>query len=102
SEPDALVFGIADFHHAWRKACAAAGITGLHFHDLRHTAATRLDEAGFTVKQIATVLGNEDERITARVYINPTDATLAAAARALDKYQEQTSDDNELVTEAVN
>jgi integrase len=31
---------------AWRKACARAGLTGLRFHDLRHTWAIWLMQAG--------------------------------------------------------
>ena len=27
---------------AWNRACAKAGVSGLHLHDLRHTAATDL------------------------------------------------------------
>src|SRR3984957_10328893 len=43
---------------SWRKACAAAGIVGLTFHDLRGTAVTRLALAGCTVPEIATITGH--------------------------------------------
>ena len=45
------------FRASWRKACAAAGIAGLTFHDLRGTAVTRLAIAGTTEAEIATFTG---------------------------------------------
>jgi integrase len=45
------------FRASWRKACAAAGIAGLTFHDLRGTAVTRLAIAGATEAEIATFTG---------------------------------------------
>jgi integrase len=46
------------FRTSWGKACAAAGIDGLTFHDLRGTAVTRLALAGCTEAEIATVTGH--------------------------------------------
>ena len=46
------------FRSSWRKACAAAGIVGLTFHDLRGTAVTRLALAGCTEAEIATITGH--------------------------------------------
>jgi hypothetical protein len=54
------------FHRAGQKACEAAGITDLYFHDLRGTAVTMLAEAGCTIPEIAAVTGRSvasDERI---------------------------------------
>ena len=45
------------FQHQWRKATLAAGLDGLHFHDLRGTACTLLAEAGATPSEIAAMLG---------------------------------------------
>ena len=45
------------FQHHWRKATLAAGLDGLHFHDLRGTTCTLLAEAGATPSEIAAVLG---------------------------------------------
>jgi integrase len=42
------------FRSSWRKACAAIGIVGVTFHDLRGTAVTRLAIAGCTEAEIAT------------------------------------------------
>jgi integrase len=46
------------FRASWRKACAAAGVRGLTFHDLRGTAVTRLAIAGCTEAEIATITGH--------------------------------------------
>jgi integrase len=55
-----------------KKACEEAKIVGLRFHDLRHTAATRLADAGAEVFTIASILGDADLRMTARyIHIRP-------------------------------
>jgi integrase len=46
------------FRTSWGKACAAAGIVGLTFHDLRGTAVTRLAVAGCTEAEIVTITGH--------------------------------------------
>lgn len=46
------------FRASWRKACLAAGIENLSFHDLRGTAVTRLAIAKCTVPEIATITGH--------------------------------------------
>lgn len=45
------------FQHQWRKVMLAAGVDGLHFHDLRGTTCTLLAEAGATPSEIAAMLG---------------------------------------------
>lgn len=46
------------FRSSWRKACKAAGVTGVTFNDLRGTAVTRLAIAGCTEAEIATITGH--------------------------------------------
>jgi len=48
---------IANWRTAWRRACHNAGLTGLRFHDLRHTAATKLLEDGTPIAVVAHILG---------------------------------------------
>jgi integrase len=43
---------------AFQRAIAAAEIEDLHFHDLRHDAASRLFEAGYPIEQVALVTGH--------------------------------------------
>lgn len=45
------------FMHQWRKVAVAAGLDGLHFHDLRGTTCTMLADAGCTPSEIASMLG---------------------------------------------
>jgi integrase len=53
------------FRASWRKACAAVGITGLTFHDLRGTAVTRLAIVGATEAEIATFTGHSLQTVRA-------------------------------------
>ena len=46
------------FHASWRKACVAAEVSGVTFHDLRGTAVLRLFLAGGTEAEIATITGH--------------------------------------------
>ena len=46
------------FRASWRKACKAAGIVGVTYHDLRGTAVTRLALAECTEAEIATITGH--------------------------------------------
>lgn len=46
------------FKRQWELASTKAGITDLHFHDLRGTAVTMLAEAGCATPQIAAITGH--------------------------------------------
>jgi integrase len=48
---------IANWRTAWRRACREAGLARLRFHDLRHTAATKLLEQGTPIAVVAHILG---------------------------------------------
>ena len=55
----------------WLARCAVpkpgkATIRDFHFHDLRHTTATRLGLAGARIRDIATALGHADDRMAQR------------------------------------
>ena len=43
-----------------------AGITGLHFHDLRHEAISRFFERGLSVPEVALISGHRDYRMLFR------------------------------------
>jgi integrase len=53
------------FRASWRKACTAAGVVGVTFHDLRGTAVTRLAIAGATEAEIATITGHSLQSVRA-------------------------------------
>lgn len=44
---------------AWNPAKERAGIVDLHFHDLRHEAASRLFEKGLNVMEVASITGHK-------------------------------------------
>lgn len=54
---------------SFTAACRAAEVEGLHFHDLRHEATSRLFEAGMPIEQVAIVTGHADGR-NLRKYTN--------------------------------
>jgi len=69
---------------AYKGACRRARIKGLRFHDLRHTAATRMIESGASIVAVSRILGHADLKTTMR-YAHPED-TLKDAVEALATY----------------
>lgn len=63
---------------AWERARAKAGLGHVHFHDLRHSAASELINAGVDLYTVGRVLGHMDSRSTQR-YAHLAVDTLAAA-----------------------
>lgn len=81
---DALVFGIADnIKKSFASACKAAKIAELRFHDLRHTAITRMIEAGMQPAEVMRVSGHTTPAMLWR-YLNANADTARRAADALD------------------
>ena len=59
---------------AWGHLCGRVGISGLHFHDLRHEAVTRLFERGFNVIEVGTISGHKELRMLSRyAHLRATD-----------------------------
>jgi len=52
----------------WVNACAKAGLSGLHVHDLRHTVGMRLREVGVPERTISEVLWHSTGRNVTRHY----------------------------------
>lgn len=59
-------------------------IKALRFHDLRHTAATRMIESGFSIVAVKEILGHASLDMTMR-YANP-DVSLRNALEGLSTY----------------
>lgn len=55
-----------DTKYAWARICMAACITGLRIHDLRHSYASFLVGAGFSLPVIGGLLGHTQPATTAR------------------------------------
>jgi len=58
---------------SFTTACKNAKIEDLRFHDLRHTAATRLIESGIPLHAVAKLLGHSTVRVTER-YSHPEES----------------------------
>jgi integrase len=83
---DALVFGVADnVKHSFDGARKQAGLPDVRFHDLRHTAATRLVAAHISISEVGRVLGHTQVNTTYR-YVNANAETARRAAAALDSF----------------
>jgi len=67
-----------------RAPAARRKLDGLHFHDLRHSHAALLIEAGEHVKVIQSRLGHANARMTLDVYGHLFDGLDEAAADRLD------------------
>lgn len=63
-------------HAAFRKACKRAGIKDFHWHDLRHTAITRLAQKLSNLIELAAVSGHRNLGMLKRYY-HPSAADLA-------------------------
>jgi len=61
-DPEELLFSSAsvNLRKVWEAARKEAGITGMRFHDLRHTFATRMADAGMEMQELAKILGHTD------------------------------------------
>jgi integrase len=64
---------------AWAIVCKRAGIVGLRIHDLRHSYASFLASAGFSLPAIGAMLGHEQPSTTHR-YAHLLDDPLREAA----------------------
>lgn len=79
----------ADVKTGFRSACRDAGLEDFRFHDLRHTAATRLGDAGVDTRRIMAILGHRCMQTSAR-YTHATDDGLRLAIETLAQRQTQT------------
>lgn len=91
--PDGLVFGIINnVKRSFTSVRHAAGLDDLRFHDLRHTAATRLVGAHIPLSEVGRVLGHTQANTTYR-YVNANVETARRAAAALDAFNVESESD---------
>ena len=67
---------MADVKGRFNPACDAAGLKGFRFHDLRHTAATLLMEAGAPLHAVQRILRHSNLRLTTETYGHLADGYL--------------------------
>ncbi len=94
SSESGLVFACGDVKRSFTTACRLAGIDDLHFHDLRHTFATRMIQAGMPIAEVARLLGHSSVQMTYR-YSNATAETISRAATLLNQINEIHSRDGQ-------
>lgn len=70
-----LAFKKRYFASQWEETCKAAGISDLHFHDIRGTTVTLLAESGCTLPEIVSITGH----------------SLRTAQTIIEKYLKRTS-----------
>ncbi len=68
------------------KDLRAAGLPDIHFHVLRHTAATLMIRSGMPIRVVADVLGHRDPAVTLRRYAHVLDDMQQSAADMMDGY----------------
>lgn len=97
---EGLVFGIHDnVKRSFGSVRRAAGLEDVRFHDLRHTAATRLVGACIELPDVGRVLGHTQPATTYR-YTNANLETARRASTALDAFNEGGKADE--LTEMIN
>ena len=72
----------------WRAALVNAGIVKFRWHDLRHTFASRLAQAGVPITVIKELMGHSTITVTMR-YAHLAPSNLRSAVRALDPVEDQ-------------
>jgi len=80
---------ILDVKTAFKGACRRAEIKGLRFHDLRHTAASRMVEAGIDLVTVSKILGHASIQMTMR-YAHPTLENMRLAVERLGEILDPT------------
>jgi integrase len=79
------------FKRQWAKACRDAQVSDLHFHDLRHTFATRLQRLGADYEVRQALLGHKMLGMTAR-YSHGGPEWEAKIREAVQKLSDEMSD----------
>jgi integrase len=83
---DARVFDVFNnVRRSFGTACRLVGIEDLHFHDLRHTATTRLVSAGINPALAMKITGH-DQASTFQRYLNPQAEQMRDVAERLAQH----------------
>lgn len=92
-DPNGSVFGIKEgFYKAFDTACKKAGIEDFIFHDTRHTAITRMVQAGMPHTEIMKITGHTQFSTFER-YAKLTAERARRAADVLDEFSRRVEED---------
>jgi integrase len=78
----------SNFRPIWNAATAKAGVSGLHFHDLRHVGGTLAATTGASLKELMARLGHSSTR-AALIYQHATRDRDEAIAKSLGGLMQQ-------------
>ena len=101
---DGLVFGIGEFKKSFATAVKMAELKDFRFHDLRHTAVTRMVAAGMPIPEIMKISGHSKMETFLR-YVNQNNTTTQLHVNALERYMEavnKLNDETNNISEIVN
>jgi integrase len=88
--PQVFTYGgksIGSIRRAFETACQRAGITGVVFHDLRHTFVTNMRRAGVDYFRIMAITGHRTMEVFKRYHTIDQD-DLRQAVSQLDTYMD--------------
>ena len=78
--PKGIKYTASWIQYHFKMACKKTGIEGFRFHDLRHTAATRMIESGANIVAVSKILCHSDLKTTMR-YVHPDDSLREAVEK---------------------
>jgi len=93
ADPDALLFtsprgDVLRHSNFWRvtwvPAMTATGVTGIHFHDLRHAGNHLVAEAGASLRELMDRMGHTSSR-AALIYLHSSDDRQRTLAEAVEQ-----------------
>jgi len=79
---------IKEIKTAFKNACRRANIEGLRFHDLSHTAGTKMVESDVNIVAISEILGHSSIEITKKRYLHP-DNSLRDAVEKIGSFKKR-------------
>lgn len=86
-DSETLIFNQKDMKRSFATACDLAGVEDLRWHDLRHTATTRMVQGGVAPMIVMKLTGHSQMATFAR-YVNANDDAATKGAEALDAYRQ--------------
>ena len=85
TKPNGNLYTPSNFTHLFKRILKKNNLKEIRFHDLRHSCATLMYEAGIPLKDIQIWLGHANIMITSTVYTHLKDAAKKESAKKLDK-----------------
>ena len=84
SQEDGSAYRPESLTRMWRRFLKKYNLKDIRFHDLRHSCATALLEAGVDPKTVQSRLGHSDITMTLNIYAHCTQSMDRNAAQKLD------------------